>query len=113
MNFILSAGQRHDISQAPEVLAGRKAKYVIADKAFDSQAFLDLINATGASHVIPSSGNRKEQRDYDKELYKERHLIECFIGKLKYFRRIFARFDKLASRYLSFIHFAATLIWLN
>ena len=113
IKLILSAGQRHDISQAPKVLADTKADYVIADKAFDSQAFLDLISELGAQAVIPPSSHRKEQRDYDKELYKERHLIECFIGKLKYFRRIFSRFDKLASRYLSFIHFAATLIWLK
>lgn len=113
MTFILSAGQRHDISQAPAVLANQKAAYVIADKAFDSQDFLDLISNLGAEAVIPPSSNRKEQRDYDKELYKERHLIECFIGKLKYFRRIFSRFDKLAARYLSFIHLAASLIWLK
>ena len=51
-----------------------------------------------------------QQRDYDKEFYKARHLSECFIGKLKYFRRIFSRFEKLASHYLSFIHFASALI---
>ena len=62
---------------------------------------------------FPPKATRKEQRDYDKELYKERHLVECFFNKLKYFRRIFSRFDKLARNYLSFLHFASTLIWLR
>ena len=51
--------------------------------------------------------------EYDSHIYKERHLIECFFNKLKQFRRIFSRFDKLDVRYLSFIHFAAVLIWIR
>ena len=46
-------------------------------------------------------------------LYRERHLVECFIGKIKHFRRIFSRFDKLANRYLGFLYFASALIWLR
>jgi transposase len=61
--------------------------------------------------VIPPRANRTQQRDHDQHLYKERHLVECFINKLKWYRRIFTRFDKLARRYLAFVHFAAALIW--
>ncbi|MEA3338131.1 MAG: IS5/IS1182 family transposase, partial [Chloroflexota bacterium] len=57
--------------------------------------------------------NRTEPRYYDVHLYKERHLVECFINKIKQYRRIFSRFDKLARRYLGFLRFAATLIWLR
>jgi transposase len=57
--------------------------------------------------------NKKAQRYDDVEVYKERHLIECFFGKLKQFRRIFSRFDKCADTFLSFIHFVSTLIWLR
>ncbi|MGI8468956.1 MAG: hypothetical protein ACR2N3_10950 [Pyrinomonadaceae bacterium] len=63
--------------------------------------------------VIPSRINSEIRRTIDTELYKERHLIECCIGKLKHFRRVFSRFDKLAKNYLSFVQFASTIIWLR
>jgi transposase len=66
-----------------------------------------------AEAVIPPKSNRNDSKDYDKALYKERKLIERFIGKLKHFRRIFSRFDKLARNYLSFLHFASVLSWLR
>jgi len=64
----------------------------------------------GAEAVVPPRSTRKEQRSYDKGLYKERHLVECFIGKLKHYRRCFSRSDKLARNYLSFLYFASALI---
>jgi len=63
--------------------------------------------------VIPPRANRTEARDYDKHLYRERHLVECFINKIKHYRRIFSRFDKLAKRYLGFLSFVGALIWLR
>lgn len=63
--------------------------------------------------TIPPKKGRVAPRACDYAAYKERHLIECFIGKLKYFRRVFARFDKYARRYLAFIQFASTCIWLK
>lgn len=87
--------------------------YVIADRAYDAQEFLDLIDGLGAIAVIPPRRNRTAPRSYDVHLYKERHLVECTINKLKYYRRIFSRFDKLASRFLGFLSLAAALIWLR
>jgi len=71
------------------------------------------LKAGNAKVVIQSRVNRKEQREIDTHLYKERHLIENQIGKLKQFRRVFSRFDKLAKNYLSFIYFASTVVWLR
>ena len=65
------------------------------------------------SPVIPSRSNRKEPHTYDKYLYRERHLVECLIGKMKHYRRIFSRFDKLADRYMSFLQFVGSMIWLK
>ena len=59
------------------------------------------------------SSNRKAPADYDRHLYRERHLVECFINKIKHYRRIFSRFEKLDTRYLGFLHFTAALIWLR
>lgn len=68
------------------------------------------IYAQNCTHTIPPRRNRKIQHDYDKHVYKERHLIECLFGKLKHFRRVFSRFDKLKSTFQAFINLASTLI---
>ena len=109
----LTPGQRHDVTQALALLDSYQFEHIIADTAYDADWLLDVITALGAIPVIPPRSNRIEQRDYDKHLYKERHLVECFINKLKWYRRIFTRYEKLSRRYAAFIHFAAALIWLR
>jgi transposase len=86
---------------------------VIADKGFDADArVLIPLQKAGKTAVIPPKANRKEQREYDKELYKARHLIENFFAKLKLFRAIATRYDKTARNFLAAIHLAASTIWL-
>ena len=113
MRFMLTGGQEHDVTQAEELIAGIESEHVIADRAYDSRQFRDMVIDNGAIPVIPPRSNRKAQYSYDEYLYRERHLVECFIGKIKHYRHIFSRFDKLASRYLGFLHFVGTLIWLR
>ena len=113
VSLILTAGQRHDVTEAKNLLAGYECDFVIADKSYDSEDLLETIADMDAQAVIPPRANRVEKRNYDKHLYKERHLVECFINKLKWYRRIFSRFDKLATRYGSFLAFASALIWLR
>jgi transposase len=86
---------------------------VIADKGYDSEAFVLKLKEHNSEAVIPSRSNHKVQRAIDEHLYKERHLIEKQIGKPKQFRRVFSRFDKLAKNYLSFIYLASTVVWLR
>ncbi len=74
---------------------------------------LDKVAEMEAEAVIPPKANRKEQREYDKEFYKERHLIENFFNKIKQYRRVFSRFEKLSRNYLAFCQFASVLIWLR
>jgi transposase len=109
----LTAGQRHEITQAPMLLEGLCSDYVMGDKGYDDARLLLLIQAMGATPVIPPRQNRIQARDYDQHLYKERHLVECFFNKIKWFRRIFSRFDKLDRSYLGFLSFVSTLIWLR
>jgi len=113
LRFILTGGQRHDITQAEALITDYKYERVIADRSYDSDDFLLVIAEKEAEAIIPPRKNRKEERAYDKHLYKERHLVECFIGKIKHYRRIFSRFDKLDKRYLGFLSFAGALIWLR
>lgn len=113
IRFILTAGQRNDITQAEALLENLFPEYVLADKGYDADKFVLLLQKRNSKVVIPSRVNRKIQRVIDLDLYKERHLIECCIGKLKHFRRVFSRFDKLAKNYLSFVQFASTIVWLR
>lgn len=113
LRFELTAGQHHDITQAEALIVDFEAEHVIADKGYDSVAFLQFISDQGAVAVIPPRSNLKTMRDYDKHLYRERHLVECFINKIKHYRRIFSRFDKLSSRYRGFLSFVGALIWLR
>ena len=109
----LTAGQRHDIIKAYDLISDLDFDFIIADRSYGAQDFVDKIFASGAQAVIPPKKNAKEPREYDTWRYRERHLIECFIGKIKHFRRVFSRFDKLAQRYLGFVQFVSTLIWLR
>ena len=113
LRFLLTGGQRHDITQAEALIADYEFERVVADRSYDSDDFLLVIAEKQAEAVIPPRKNRKASREYDKHLYKERHLVECFIGKIKHYRRIFSRYDKLDKRYLGFLSFAGTLILLR
>lgn len=113
LRFILTGGERNDITQAQALVTDLAVAYVIADKGYDSEAFVLHLKGQDAEAVIPSRATNKVQREIDTHLYKERHPVENQIGKLKHFRRVFSRFDKLAKNYLSFIYFASTVIWLR
>jgi len=113
LRFILTPGNRHDITQAPDLIEGFEGSDVLADKAYDSDQFVEKIEAQGGKAVIPSKSNRKKERNYDKHTYKERHVVECFFNKIKHFRRIFSRFDKKASSYMAFLEFVSAIIWLR
>ncbi len=113
LRFRLTGGQCHDITQAEALLVDLPSDYVIADRAYDADALIDFIVEHGATPVIPSRKRRTQPREYDTWLYRERALAECFMNKIKHFRRIFPRFDKLASRYLDFLCLAGALIWLR
>jgi len=87
---------------------------VIADKGFDAdERVLEPLRKAGKTSVIPPKRNRRNPRNYDKDLYKSRHLIENFFCRLKQFRAIATRYDKTARNFLAAIHLAASLIWLN
>ena len=113
--FILTAGQASDIGQAEPLLqltpAGATA--MLGDKGYDSDAFIQAIQNKGMQAIIPSRSNRLDPRECDWFVYKERHLIECFFGKIKHYRRVFSRFDKLARNFMGFIRFVSALIWLR
>lgn len=113
LRLCLTAGQTHEITQAAHLLAGLETEHVIADRGYAAQPLVDQITQRGAEAVIPPHQRAKTQRDYDRWVYRERHLVECFINKIKQFRRVFSRFDKLAHRYAGFLYLVSTIIWLR
>lgn len=113
IRFILTAGQVHDSTQSEALLDGVKNSNVLADKAYYSKKLHAFLIENDCNMVIPPRSNAKEPHEYDKEIYKERHLIECFFSKLKHFRRVFSRFDKTMISFSGFLHIAGSLIWLR
>ncbi|WP_424511433.1 IS5 family transposase [Rubrobacter taiwanensis] len=112
LHFVLTGGQVNDSTQAERLLDGVETAHVIADRGYDSDGVLEKIEGLGAIAVIPPKSNRREQREYDKELYKERNLIERTFNKLKSFRRIATRYDRKALYFRSFLYLAASLLWM-
>jgi transposase len=99
--FHLTAGQAHDLEGADALIDEVEADTFLADKAYDvDKRVLDRLAAMKCEAVIPSKCNRKKQREYDKELYKARHLIENFFAKLKQYRAIATRYDKTSTAFL-------------
>jgi transposase len=115
LGFVLTGGQASDIGQADTLLqlAPEGVEALAADKAYDSDDFIDVLQEKAITAVIPPRSNRTEKRQCDWHVYKERHLIECFFGKIKHFRRIFSRFEKLQRNFMGFLGFVSALIWLR
>ena len=114
LKFLVTSGAAGDNPQAIPLLEGQQTQEVMADRGDDADATIASIEEQlGATATIPPRQRRVAPGTCDYRAYKERHRSECFIGKSKYFRRVFSRFDKYATRFLAFIHFASTVIWLK
>ncbi len=112
LRVILSAGQIADIEYVAKTIQHLSAQAIIADKGYDAGHFAAKIEAAGAQAVIPPRSNRLIRRSFDRHLYRDRNLIERFFARIKHFRRIATRYDKLASSFLSFVHLAGIFVWL-
>ena len=112
MRLVISPGQASDKTIAPALLADlAPAQALVADRGYDAQAILDLVRASGGEAHIPTCRDRKVQRSVDPALYRKRNLIERFFCKLKHFRRLATRFDKLARNFLAALALASTRLW--
>ncbi len=112
--FHLTGGQASELAGADALLPGIAAPVVLADKGYDAEArVLAPLREAGKVAVIPPKRNRKIQREYDRDRYAARHLIENFFCKLKQYRAIATRYDKTKRNFLAGVHLAATVILLN
>ena len=113
LRVILTPGQAGDAPQAPALLQGFQANYVLADKAYDSTHIRQCITGMKATAVIPCQAKRKLQVPYDVEIYKARNRIERCFNKLKHFPRIAPRYDRRALYFLAFLHIACAMLWMR
>jgi transposase len=110
VRFVLLPGQRFDTVGVEPLIEGVEFDALIADKAFDSDSIITELNARGAQIVISQHPRRTKPLPIDEEMYKWRHLIENFFGKLKEFKRIAMRADKTDQSFSAMIHLAAAVI---
>ena len=109
VEFTLSAGNDHDSVHAVELLEKVEISEsnVLADRAYGAKTIQAYISEQGACYVIPPQSNVSDPWPVDWCLYKERHLVECFFQKLKWFHRIATRYNKLDASFFAFVYIAA------
>jgi transposase len=115
VRFALTGGQIHDCTQALVLLEGLRPSAVLADRGYDTNAVIGHLRTASIEPVIPSYVHRTVQRPYDVQRYRhrDRNRIERLFCRLKQFRRIATRYDKLAERFASFVAVAAAVLWLR
>ena len=117
IRFIITGGEVHDCKVAPQLIQKKeeKADFTIADKGYDSEALREKIREQGSTPIIPRKKNTTKQEDenFDSYLYKLRHLVENAFARIKHFRAIATRYDKLKRNYANMVALACAFIRLN
>jgi len=112
-NLMLTPGQDRDLTCAIPLLENADPGALLADKAYDADSLIDTLEQRTITPVIPPKANRKVKRDCDFALYCERNLVERFFNKIKHYRAIATRYDKLARNFLAAVQLVAAIILLN
>ena len=115
IDFLLSPGNDNDSVDAIDLLEKTEIKgsNILGDKAYGTKEILEYISSKDATYTIPPKRNAVNPWDVDWYTYKERHLVECFFEKIKWFRRVFTRYEKLDSSFLSFVYLASIIVLLK
>jgi putative transposase len=112
LHIHLTPGNINDVSEAGRLIERAEGTNFIADKGYDANHVIEAAEKKGMTVVIPSTATRKVQREIDRHLYRERHLVENFFCKIKRYRRVATRYEKTATNYLGFVLFASIQVWL-
>ena len=112
VSLLLGAGNRHDLMSAPDLVEGQTNCYILADKAYDSDSFRDLLGELGLTACIPPKANRKNPASYHKGYYKKRHHVENYFQRIKEHRAVSTRYEKLDERFLGLVTLASIKLWL-
>ena len=112
--LFLTSGQAHDLKGFDHLSHKLCASYLLADRAYDAKSrVMEKLKQKNVEPVIPPKQNRKIQRYYDKNIYKKRHLVENLFQKLKQYRAIATRYDKLSQTFMGGLLLASSILWLN
>jgi transposase len=112
IRIMLTPGQASDKAAAAVLIQSlTRTSDLVADRGYDARALIDLAAARGTRAHIPTQKDRRQQRSIDPTLYRERNLVERFFCKLKHFRRVATRFDKLARNFLAAVLLASIRLW--
>lgn len=114
LKLLLSKGNLNDITLAPQLVDGLTLAncFILADKGYDSSDFVQLIENSGGSAVIPPRSNIRNPWGYNKEMYKCRNLVERFFNRMKQFRRFATHYEKTLNPFLLLVHFVAVFVWI-
>jgi transposase len=112
IRLALTPGHASDKEAAVSLISSLSRTHdLVADRGYDARALVDLAQSRGARAHIPTQRDRKVQRSVDKTIYRQRNLVERFFNKMKHFRRIATRFDKLARNFLAAVALASIRLW--
>ena len=113
LRFKLTPGNTSDTGQLVELIEGLPGQELLADKAYDSDAIVQEAMDKGMEVVIPPKANRKKKRAFDALKYRARHLVENLFQRMKVYRRVATRYEKLDTRFLSILHLVGAMKWLH
>ncbi|GAB3545526.1 hypothetical protein GCM10027577_17780 [Spirosoma fluminis] len=113
LRLIITVGQRADITQAESLLADYKTGAVSADRGYDADSLIGLLQKAAVEVVLPSKKNRLEERLIDENLYRDRNKVERFFNKLKQYRRVATCYEKTATSFIRLIYLASAMILLH
>ena len=113
LRFKLTPGNSSDVGELPGLIKGLSAKALLADKGYDSNVVVELALTGGMAAIIPSRSNRKRPRPLDLARYAARHLIENLFQRMKIFRRVATRFEKLDERFMGFVYLTGIMKWIH
>lgn len=113
LKIFVTSGQQSDFIKAKDLIKDAANSYIIGDRGYDSDQIRNQIYKQNCTPVIPGKSSRKVQIQYDKHIYKERDVVECFFSKLKQCRRTFSRFDKSFRNFADFLSFVGAILWLR
>lgn len=110
LRIILTEGQRADITQAADLVADYQTNALLADRAYDADSLIQVLENNQIEVVIAAKKNRLDQRQIDENLYKDRNKVERYFNKLKQYRRVATRYEKTASSFAGFVYLASAMI---
>ena len=113
VQIIITSGTIADSSQVPQLIQGIEAQSLVADRGYDTNKVLEAVEEAGMKAVIPPKKNRREQRDYDRAIYKFRHIVENTFLELKRWRGIATRYAKQTSSYIASVQICCMVMWLK